>query len=165
MLKSFCNELKKEENIKIVESFLFFLLAFAAITSGKSLATSYEASIYNSTPIIFWISVYISTAFSLIAVLFSTYNHSFGKYRLSIPMFILFMSFIMLLGLPIIRGYYILNGEGDTGTHLGFFEQIINNGHIPANVFYPILHIYTAELSLISNCNIIWLHKLVPFFF
>jgi len=52
--------------------------------------------------------------------------------------------------------------SGDPAGHLGYIQNLIASGHVAASNFYPITHIYLAQLSLVSNLDpIIWL-KWVP---
>ncbi|MDD4752957.1 MAG: hypothetical protein PHT78_06860 [Desulfitobacteriaceae bacterium] len=53
----------------------------------------------------------------------------------------------------------------DVATHIRYIKEIINNGYMPADLFYPITHIYICEIFQISNIKLINLHKFVPLFF
>ena len=50
------------------------------------------------------------------------------------------------------RGYFI-NNRGDEITHIGWIVDILNTGHIGSTNIYPISHILTTEISLISGID------------
>jgi len=55
--------------------------------------------------------------------------------------------------------------DGDPATHIGYINQIILSGHLPAQLYYPTFHIYVSQIFLLSNIDIITLHKILPFIF
>ncbi|MHC1688638.1 MAG: hypothetical protein AB9879_13135 [Methanothrix sp.] len=54
---------------------------------------------------------------------------------------------------------------GDPATHIGYVKEIVTNGAISRDLFYPITHIYTFEISSITRLNLISLHKFMPLMF
>ena len=99
-------------------------------------------------------------------IIHQIYNRGYKKNNLwVVGMALIFLSYAISLSLYIIRGYYIWNASGDLSTHIGWIKQISIDGYIPNNLFYPITHIYVAELSQILDINLMLLVKLVPLFF
>jgi len=152
--------------IKITAIICFILITIALVVARNSPATGYEASIYNSTPPLLWVSLILSTVCGITIIVHQIYNREYEKHNLwMIGLLLVFLSYIICLSLYIIRGYYMWCMAGDPATHIGIIKQIISDGHILNTSFYPIAHIYTANLSQILHIDLISLHKLIPLFF
>ncbi|BAI62615.1 hypothetical protein MCP_2543 [Methanocella paludicola SANAE] len=156
--------------IKILASICLILLAVSAIAAWNTPSKGYEPSIYSSTPQIFWISIIISIA-SGVAIIFSQiFNRGYKRNnRWAIGFLLMLLCFILCLSVFIIRGYYMLDGNGDTSTHIGYINQILRDGHAPNGLFqsdliYPVIHFYTAELSLMTGQGIMPLQNLIPLY-
>lgn len=155
-----------ERLVKIIVIICSFLLTISLIIAREHPASGYESSIYQSTPIILWISLGLSILVGIIIIFYQIYNSINEKNQLWFyGLLLIFMSYIIILSLFIIRGYYMWDIIGDTATHLGYIQQIINTGEIPNSLFYPITHIYSAELSMTSNISMDILHKYIPILF
>ena len=164
------NETIKSSNenriIKIIAIICFILITIALVVARNSPATGYEASIYNSTPFILWVSLILSIVCGITIIVHQIYNREYEKHNLwMIGLLLVFLSYILCLSLHIIRGYYMWCMSGDPATHIGIIKQIISDGQILNTSFYPIAHIYTANLSQILRIDLISLHKLIPLFF
>lgn len=152
--------------IKIVAIICFILITIALIVTRNAPATGYEASIYNSTPLLLWFSLILSIVCGITIIVHQIYNSEYEKHNLWMTgLLLVLLSYTICLSLHIIRGYYMWGMGGDPATHVGWIKEIFSDGHIPEKVFYPIAHIYTAELSQILSINLITLFKLIPLFF
>jgi hypothetical protein len=146
------------------------LLAISAIAAWNAPSTGYEPSIYSSTPLIFWVSILISIAVGIAIIFSQIINNGYEHNRRWLIGFLLiFLCFTLCLSVYIIRGYVMLDGNGDTATHIGYVNQILSNGHAPNGLFqsdliYPVMHFYTAELSLMTGQGIMVLQKLIPLY-
>ncbi len=101
---------------KLIVSLCYLLLLLSVIISFNSPTTYYEPSIYTYTPIIFWISIFISTLVGIGLVLFSDELHSNNRI---LGFSLVFFSYILCLSLFIIRGYYAWGINADTGISYG----------------------------------------------
>jgi competence protein ComGF len=54
--------------------------------------------------------------------------------------------------------------NGDPSTHIKYVNQILTTGKISTQLFYPALHIYTSQILLLLNINVVTLHKILPLF-
>ena len=152
--------------IKTIAIICFILIPIALVVARNSPATGYEASIYYSTPPILWFSLILSIVCGITIIVHQIYNREYEKHNLwMIGLLLVFLSYTICLSLYIIRGYHMWCIAGDPATHLGYIKQIITVSHFPRNIFYPIAHIYTTELSQILSIDLISLHKLIPLFF
>lgn len=142
---------------------LFFLLSIALITAWNCPTKGYESSIYQSTPLIFWISIIISVIAGVSIVVRSIANNNREKNCLwIIGIILILLCYIICLSLFIVRGYYMWNMSGDSASHIRWITEILSIGHIPTNLIYPITHIYISEISILTNLNLVLLHKIVP---
>lgn len=151
---------------KVVLIFLFLFLSVALIITWNTPATGYEASIYSSTPLILWVSLIASVIAGITLVVVSVMKRELEQNSLwKIGFLLVFMSYAVCLALFIIRGYYMWCMAGDPATHIGYIKEIINVGHIPGVVIYPIIHIYLSEIVFFTGLDLVFLHKLMPLIF
>jgi len=143
----------------------YFLLAVALLVTSNSPATGYEASIYRSTPTLFWIAVAFSTVCGIVFFIVHIYRGD-NRTRKLLPAFLLiFLSYAVCLSLFIIRGYYMWCMGGDPATHIGWIKETICTGYVPDSVIYPITHIYFSEIVQVTGLDLVLLHKMVPLIF
>ncbi len=147
---------------------IYFILTFCLITLSSLLvwnipATEYEISIYASTPQLFWIIIYpiMLASFGLFILLLLKNNLDVSLYS-KLCLISIFLCYILVNALFIIRGYHMWNMTGDGASHLGWTKDLISAGHIPEHLFYPLLHIFLAELTKVTQLDLVILHKIVP---
>jgi hypothetical protein len=152
---------------------LFKLLAIAClvlyvgaiITVRNSPATGYEASIYTSTPLIYWISVALNAICGIGIIVREAYNGQYGKGNFWLVGFaLLFLAFISLVVLWILRGYAYW-GNYDPLTHIGWTKYLLTNLATNPNDFYPITHIYLAQWHYVLNVDIAEIAKYLVLLF
>lgn len=153
------------KNIYILFIFQTLLLIVSLVIAHESPAIGYESSIYESTPIIVWFSLITSAVLGITVVIFQIANKQIENIKLIFGFFLIYSVYIISLSLFIIRGYYGWALFGDPASHIGNINDILINGHISTNLFYPIAHIFTAQIYLLSNLDIRILYQLVPLFF
>ncbi|MDH7594480.1 MAG: hypothetical protein QHG99_09100 [Methanomicrobiales archaeon] len=145
---------------------LFSLLTIALLISWNAPATEYEASIYHSTPLIFWISILSSAIAGIIFSILSLSRTTANQDNLwKIWLFLIFLCYSACLGLFILRGYHMWCISGDPASHIGWIAEILTNGFTPKSVHYPITHIYLSQISLLSDLDLVFLHKIIPLIF
>ena len=139
----------------------YILLILGCLSSWNSPATGFEISIYQSTPTIFWMSLILGYIVSITIILI--------QHKTTIPNLItkagyllLFFCTTALSALFIIRGYLIMNMNGDSETHLGNINSMIESGAITS--LYPgdyILTVVTSLITEISTIELMNLHSLI----
>jgi hypothetical protein len=141
----------------------FFLLGISLIITWMNPATKYEASIFLSTPVIYWLSLLISLFIGFFLVIKFNFSDGNKIYKNS-ALILLFVAFASFLSLWIIRGYYLWC-SGDPFDHLGWIKDILFTGHFEREIIYPITHIFLAQICAILNINSIIPHKYIPLYF
>ena len=155
-----------EHFLKLALALLFILLSIALILAWNTPATGYESSIYYSTPLILWWSIIASVIVGTSLVVFSITGDEYDKNKFwKIGLFLIVLSYVVCLGLFIIRGYFMWCMAGDPATHIGRITETIAQAYAPKTVIYPITHIFLSEISLVTNLNLFVLHKIVPLIF
>jgi len=145
---------------------LFSFLTVALLITWNSPATNYEASIYQSSPLVLWISIISSVILGIIFIVLSLSKSTLSQNNIwKIWLFLIFLCYTICLGLFIIRGYYMWCIVGDPAEHIGWIGEILTKGYTPQSIHYPITHIYLSQISLLSNLNLVYLHKIVPLIF
>ncbi len=153
--------------IKYVSVIFFLLIILAVFLAHDSPAKGYEASIYDSTPIAFWIIIFLSIIWGIFVVFQQVYsgNHKVDNTWM-IGFAIVFLCYIMVMVLYIMRGYSFIDIHGDDGSHLGYIEQILGTGFIPQHLIYPILHVFTSEFLLITGIDLTHSYEFItPIFY
>jgi hypothetical protein len=82
----------------------------------------------------------------------------------SIGLFIIIFTNLIIILLPIFRGYFISSG-GDEISHLGMIKDIALTGRAGEQNVYPISHILGISLSNISGLNSRLIIKILPAIF
>ncbi len=77
---------------------------------------------------------------------------------------LIFSANLILLLLPIIRGYVTL-GRADVLEHIGSIKEIIYTAHFSSSNVYPAIHILAAEMSLLTGVTPELLAELIPILF
>jgi hypothetical protein len=141
------------------------LIIAAVIMVWNSPASGYEASIYPTTPVIFWIALSLNIICGIGITVHQISSESYRHNHLwQLGIFLIIFSYISLSALFIIRGYAIW-GSGDPFTHYSMIKEVLTNGHIQVNNFYPLVHIYSAEISSVSGVSILDIGKYFPLIF
>ncbi|MDO8724577.1 MAG: hypothetical protein Q7J35_00740 [Candidatus Methanoperedens sp.] len=132
--------------------------------------TGYEISIYRIYPFYFWFFLgitYCAGVFLLVQQAFAE-KEIVNKVNWIAGIFIIIVTIIIILFLPILRGY-IFYGRADALSHLGEINYIILNGSISNDNFYPMLHILTTSIKYLTNLNlnliIMSIHPLLSIFY
>lgn len=121
----------------------------------------YEPSIYDATPGIFWfgiLSAYILGIFLIICSL--QYPGFRGMYQ-KIGYVLLTLAITAFASVNLIRGYFIFNVSGDTGSHIGWINSLISEtGSLVTS--YPFVHIEPAMLVITTGLGTIDVLPFLP---
>jgi len=137
-----------------------FLVVFGTPSSG-----SYELSIYEIYPRYFWFLLLISIIggnFILIknSIYPDNHNSSSGLFGCTI----IFLVDLILISIPIVRKYIIF-GRGDVLSHIGLVKDILYDGFISPSNSYPMVHIFSVQLNLVTGMDILMPPLLIPFIY
>ncbi|MCL0058165.1 DUF1616 domain-containing protein [Dehalococcoidia bacterium] len=151
---------------KIIAIICFILIPISLFVAWNTPATEYEPCIFAATPPLLWISLILSIACGITVIVRQIYNRGDEEHSLwKIGFLLIFLSYIISISLHIIRGYYMWCMIGDPASHIGWIKEAINAGYVAHTNFYPILHVYAAQISQILIIDLVPLHKLLPLFF
>lgn len=141
---------------------LFIIIGILLIIIFQPVTDGYEISIYDAFPWYFWLLILISSMLSLLIIFFDFIkgNKINNKQCLLGILIIVFICFI-LLSLPYFRGYATY-GREDHLSHIGIIREIIINGKIGDNNFYPNYHILISFITEITGVDIINLSTFIP---
>lgn len=126
-----------------------FLICLAITPS----ATGYENSIYQPYPFITWIFLgvlYLCPFLYLILTANNINGLQFQKRHINYILLISLIGTLLLLSLPLIRGYYSYTG-GDVLTHMGTIYDILAGNTSPVINHYPATMILIAMINLVSG--------------
>lgn len=134
--------------LSIITVFLL-LLAYSIILLSPP-ATGYELNIYSMYSHFFWLLVCLIAVISVAIITLSEYWKLQGYWK--VALFSMLGLELLILLLPSIRGYYMLNrGTGDVFAHLAWTQYILNMGTM--TTYYPGSHILLASFQ-IAGINI-----------
>lgn len=141
--------------------YMFTIITLVLIYNNPTF--DYETSFYSSTNYMIWIFLILSVLGSIIySIILLSYERN-GRFFVPIVFLILLDNFI-ILSLPELRGY-VIYGDADFLTHLGYAKDIILNGHFYENNVYPISHILIANISLVTNISLIQVANYISQYF
>ena len=141
----------------------FCVLSGVAVTAASSTAEGYEVSIYAAYSWWFWSGIVVSFVLGATIVVRSGEGPA-RKRSLALGVGLLVLTNVVLLFLPVIRGYYVFGG-GDMFTHLGHVREIVENGHVNDENYYPGIHVHTLMAMQVSGLDFYTVkHALTPLF-
>jgi hypothetical protein len=139
----------------------FVILEISLIITWMNPAIKYEASIFKSTPLIYWIALIISLLIGFYIVILESQSARKNKLHNYSALILIIIAYISFLALWIIRGYYFWCAE-DPLSHLGAINNLLTIGHIDSTNIYPITHIFVVENVKLLNLDPINLCKYIP---
>ena len=160
----------KEDNIfkfLSITSFSLTILALTIIFQTPS-SQGYEPSTYSMYPATLWV-LFFSSFFISISLIFSSLFIKLKKVILYSSFLNIALLNLILFFLPLIRNYFT-NDLGDTSQHYSMILDIIKTGSIGAHDSslidaYPITHIFSASIQIISNLSLTDVVQFVPIVF
>jgi len=115
---------------------------------ARAPASGYEVSIYttNLSPLV-WVLLITSMGGSIFLLVSQVLNGEDQENNWwLVPLFTLMFSSLIVLLLPILKGYYS-SSRGDALTHIGYIKDILLMGHFSVHNIYPAQHMVPAALS------------------
>ena len=108
-------------------------------------ASGYEGSIYAAYPPSLWAVFIAGLAAALLLILHSaTVDDHYWRYGLAFTCSLYGLFHL----LPLFRGWAMYGrGDSDVLSHIGVAREILRTGMIPANDWYPVVHVLIAELN------------------
>lgn len=123
----------------------FAALAVALVVAYENPATGYELSVYDGTPLGFWLGFAVALVVSVFAALLTRD----GTHR-GLALALGGCSITAFAALPVVRGYF-LYGSGDSLTHVGWIREMAL-GHLePLDLIYPGIHTMTVFTSRLAG--------------
>jgi len=156
---------KIDRVVKIIAVLCFGLTIAAIIVARNSPATGYESSIYEATPVIVWGALILSLVCGIGIIIHQVYTRNEASRLWVLGLALIMLSNAVILSLWLIRGYAFWSLTGDPGYHFSVIRDVIATSHVTQQNFYPVTHIYVAQISQILGVNPVVLVNLTPFFF
>jgi hypothetical protein len=147
---------------KLAAAMAFLALTLAVFIAYGSPAEDFESSIYSSTPIEYWVAVMASVTIGLVLTVGAVRSRALNRRFAFLGPMVLVMANMVVIALPIIRGYFLWNATGDTGLHLSWAQGVLNSGELQAQNFYPVTAIIMTALSSVLDLEMLEVLKLLP---
>jgi len=122
----------------------FLLVALAVFVARRAPATTFERSIYASTPLAALLCFVIAILIAVVASLYAT------AYRRGAGVCLGGTTIVAFVGLPLVRGYHFL-GSADPLTHLGWTRDIASSTVQPHGLFYPAYHTFSLAIGRLTG--------------
>jgi len=151
--------------LKITSIIGFLSITISLILIINNPASGYEISVYTNKLFLIWIFLIGSIICGIFIIVQQSILVRKKKWIwLLIGFTLIVLSNLIILLMPIFRGY-VMYGRWDILTHVGFVLDILQEGFVPKDNIYPIVHIYVAEISYIINRSAITtIVYFIPFF-
>ncbi|MFC5277846.1 hypothetical protein ACFPM1_03555 [Halorubrum rubrum] len=122
---------------------LCFLIAVSAANGAP--ATGTEVSIYEATPLLFWIGIGVALSVSVVTLAFAgSWIQWAGSLALS------GLSVLAIVALPLVRGYFFY-GLSDSIRHLGAVRRLVTDDLGFTEIVYPGAYAYSGFLAALSG--------------
>ena len=162
--KSWKHKESNDNILKILSSIAFIFITISLLIIAKiGSAQKYEISIYAAYPSYFWLLISSSIIIGHIILIHQAFSVKISRLW-PIGIFILIFINILILLLPLFRNYYISNFS-DEIYHLGMAKDIVFNGHLGFNNYYPISHILIVLIHYMTDSELMFITKIVPSIF
>ncbi len=155
--------LKKEDAgthrlLVLVATLSFLLLTLAIIAVYLSPMEGYEYSVYESTPLVFWIAIITGLAVGIL--LFVVY---YGKSRAmwGLGLFQILFSNYLLVSFYQVKGFMYID-RFDSMSIVGYAKDIVQSGHFPGTNYYPMGSIMMASTGELVDQSVILMSQLFP---
>lgn len=156
-------EIKIKQLFNIAQIIGFILITISLLEIFFNPTTTYEISIYTSTPTLFWISITYNVVVSILYLLINLFK-KFSKFPLYSYIQII-LSNCLVISLFAIKGYYAYLGRGDTLSYAGLITQISESHFIYKDNFYPLISILISQINQVISIQIIQIVNYIPIFF
>ncbi|WAI00843.1 hypothetical protein [Methanogenium organophilum] len=136
--------------VLIISCLIFLIIDLTFIVCTPE-AQSYEISIYNAFPNIFWINLISLFFFSSSLFIFG--NHiNINKYFKFLGLLLILSYYFIIICIPMFRGYPFADPQ-DLNVHLAHLNELVINGNIGNLNIYPGIHILFEVIELFTNLN------------
>lgn len=108
----------------------YLALAGAVVWTRLNPSPGYDASIYASTPLVYWLGAGIAVAVGLGTALFGE------RVTRVLGIGLAGLTMVSFLGLPFLHGMYFY-GSGDALTHLGLAKELLRTDFAFGDLIYP----------------------------
>jgi hypothetical protein len=135
--------------IKVIAVALCLCIIAATMLIASNTINGYELSIYSSLIPATFILLLTPISGGIGIILYSLYKKD-NYWKIGLVLVVISNLIIVLL--PYLQGYVFSDG-GDHLTHLGFIKDILNTGQFDITNFYPVIHVFGAQLSMVSNVS------------
>lgn len=139
----------------------FLIISAAIISLWYTPVEGYEVSIYQGTPLVFWIAIILGM-FNGAFLLYRFYRS--GQRIWTVGLLELALCDLLMVSVYLLRGSFFL-GKGDALSYVGYSLDLIRLGHIPVYNFYPIFTTLISLTSEITGIPVFWLTQVYPAFF
>lgn len=141
----------KDVYLRLVSIFLIACVILAVIIARQSPATTYELSIYASTPFPVLALLLLGFIGGIAIVVHEIFTSGHTQSRSYLAGFVvIILSATAFLCLPFFRGY-VAASSGDHLGHVGFVRDIITSGHLSERNPYPLANTLLAQISMVTG--------------
>lgn len=135
---------------KIVAIICFVGLTASVLLAHNSPATGYELSIYDSTPLLYWVFLIIGISGGIGIVIFQIITRGYTKSNFWLTgLALVLYARVSLLLMPYVRGY--VSWQSDNISHLGLVKDILFDGAVASTNYYPFTHIILSQTIIITD--------------
>ena len=153
----------REILLKLLLTMSILATAVAALIAWDNPCSGFEVSIYQATPVSFWVLFVFSICSSFILLLAAIFDKTSPKFLRQLTFFLIFLNGFILTSLYVIRGYYLFDVMGDAGSHIGWCYNLLESGLTSSQ--YPGIYFQSVSLNLLTGVELETLMNLNSIFY
>jgi hypothetical protein len=135
----------------------YLAVTLALVAAYTRPAAGYELSIYDGTPLTFWVGIALA---ALVATYVST-SLPRSRRHVQAALLLVTLCVVAVVALPLLRSYTFYGG-GDSLSHLGWARELMSGVIEPTAVVYPGVHLVASLVSRLTGLELTRTLQLVP---
>jgi hypothetical protein len=152
---------KVQRYLTLAMALSFLLLTVGILSVYSNPGTGYERSVYQSTPVIFWVAIITCL---IVGVLVFHANYGTGRKAWVLGLFEILLAHVVPLTIFLYQGFIYID-RFDSQSYVGYARDITIYGHFYVSNFYPAISILTATTSEVIGRSVVIMSQVLPAFF
>lgn len=149
---------RAKRHLVLATALSFMLMTAAIVLVYDAPVAGYEYSVYESTPLIFWIAMIVCL---MIGILTFIVFYSRDRRMCGVGLFEVLLTHFVLVSLYLYRGFVYLQ-KADSLSYIGYAKDVVLLDHIPPSNYYPMGTILMVGTGETIGQSMVMISQLLP---